>query len=111
MHHNREFRQVNFGRRLDLKRLLAALSRATREVIKNPSPGAAWARVASILIESDRTTVVLSGNRAGLDAAATSLRGSFYDVKISKVSQGDAVRPPNPSASPPRQRGQKRRRK
>lgn len=94
MNPRREFQKLKFGRKLDVKRLRAALSRTMREAFKNPSRGAAPARVESILIETNETTVFLSGNRRGLDAVAVALRGTFSDVHISKASQKDAVRSP-----------------
>lgn len=102
MNSGRKFRQITFGRKLDVKRLRAALSRTMREAMKNPSPKAAPARVESILIETDKTTVFLSGNRPGLNAVAVALRTSCSDVNISKASRDDVVRPPRASASPPK---------
>jgi hypothetical protein len=101
MNSAREFRQITFGRKCDVKRLRATLSRTMREVMKNPSPNAAPARVESILIETDETTVFLSGNRPGLNAVAAALRRSFSDVIISKASRDAVVRPPRASALPP----------
>jgi hypothetical protein len=100
----REFRKLKFGRKLDVKRLRAALSRTRREELKNPSPQAALVRVESILIKADETTVFLSGNRPGLDAVVVALRSTFSNIKTSEASRDEAGRPPRVSASPPRVR-------
>ena len=94
MNPRREFRKLRFDRKLDVKRLRAALTRTMREAMKNPLSGAALARVESILIEPNKTTIFLSGSRPGLEAVAKALRSTFSDVNISKASRNDAVRPP-----------------
>jgi hypothetical protein len=95
----REFRRVTFDRKLDIKRLQAILSQTMREAMKNPSPQAALARVESIFIESERTTVYLSGNGAGLNAVSTALRTSYPKANISKATRADTARPPQASAT------------
>jgi hypothetical protein len=99
----REFRRVAFGRKLDVKRLQATLARAMRETAQDPAPEAAPARLESILIEANATTVYLSGNDAGLDAVATALRGSVPGVRTSTASRADARRMPR--ALRPRKQG------
>jgi hypothetical protein len=94
MNPRRVFRKVTFGRKLDLRRLRAALSQTMREVMKDTPPKAVPVRLESILIETDKTTVFLSGNGPGLNAVAVALRRNFSDVRISNTSRDDAVRPP-----------------
>jgi phosphoserine phosphatase len=85
----REFRKLTFARKLDVKRLQVTLSQTIHEARKNPpaTPGT-W-RVESILIEGDRTTVVVSGNRTGLAAAAAALHEHTPNVHVSKASIKD----------------------
>jgi hypothetical protein len=90
----REFRRVTFDRKLDVKRLRAALARSMRETAKDPKAEAAPPRLESVLIRAKETTVYLSGNGAGLDAVATALRSSVPGSKVSKASRADAMRPP-----------------
>ena len=91
----REFLKVTFDRKLDVKRLQASLSQTMREVGAKPSPEGAPARVESVLIESNKTTVVLSGNRPGLDNVASALRSTFSYAKVSKPAKKKIVlRPP-----------------
>jgi uncharacterized protein len=90
----REFRQIRFGRQLDTTRLRAVLSQTMRETAKDPAPQAAPARLESVLIEPQETTVYLSGNGAGLNAVAAALRNDFPAARISKARPADAKRPP-----------------
>src|SRR5438128_2004020 len=108
MDSERAFRRLTFGRKLDGKRLQAELSKTMREAVKNPST-AASARVESILIEADETTVVLSGNHAGLEAVTGALRSSLPYVTVSEARRDDAMRPPRAAASPAKAARQSRR--
>lgn len=90
----REFRRVTFDRRLDVKRLRAALARTMREIAKTAQPGGAAPRLESILIREGETTVYLSGNGPGLEAVATALRSSVPGSAVSKATRTDARRPP-----------------
>lgn len=89
MNVKREFRKLTFSRQLDIKRLQVTLSQTMREARKHPpaTPGT-W-RVESILIEDDRTTIVVSGNRAGLAAATAALHEQTTNVHVSKASLKD----------------------
>jgi hypothetical protein len=90
----REFRRFTLDRKLDVKRLHAALREATREMAKDPTPEAAPARLESVLIEPTGTTVYISGNSAGLNAVASAVRSRFSAVKITNARRGDAKRMP-----------------
>jgi hypothetical protein len=90
----REFRRITVGRQLEATQLRAVLSQMMRETAKDPAPQAAPARLESVLIAPQETTVYLSGNGAGLNAVATALRNVFPDARISKASPTDAKRPP-----------------
>lgn len=94
METKREFRRITFDRKLDVKRLVATLARTTRHMAKDPTPDAGPARLESVLIEADKTTVYLSGNGAGLDAVATALYATARGAKVAKASRADATRPP-----------------
>src|SRR5262245_46104892 len=99
MSSEREFSQFTFPRKLDVKRLKAALSTTMRDLMKTSSPGAAPVRPERILIETHKTTVFLSGNRPGLDAVGVAIRRHFSDVYILNASREDLVRPPQLSGS------------
>jgi hypothetical protein len=93
------FRQVTFARKLDVKRLRVALARTMRESMKNPSPSATLARVESVFIQADKTTVLLSGDPAGLNAVGVALHRSFPDANVSRASRRDVMRRPRATAS------------
>jgi hypothetical protein len=90
----REFRRLTFDRKLDVKRLQAALARAMRETATDPVPEAAPARLESVLIEPQGTTVYLSGNGPGLDAVAKAVRATVPGARIARAKRADAMRPP-----------------
>lgn len=100
----REFRQVKFGRKLDVKRLLAALSKTMRELAKDPAPDAAPARLESVLIEKGQTTVHISGNRAGVTAVTKSLKQRYSKATVSKSSREKALALGESRVSPKRSR-------
>jgi predicted ATP-dependent protease len=87
MDSKREFIKVTFDRKLYVKRLRAALSQTMSVVGANPSPEGAPSRVESVLMEKAKTTVVLSGNRHGLNAVASALQSSFSYAKVSKPAK------------------------
>lgn len=95
MNSRRQFRRVTFGRKLDVKRLRAALARTMREMAKDPAPEAAPARLESVLIEPGETTVYLSGNGPGLDAVAKAVLSDLSGVKVTRARRADARRPPS----------------
>jgi hypothetical protein len=84
--------QTEHGEKVPLFRLSlrATLSRTMEEARNRPSTTASTWRVESILIEAERTTIVVSGNRAGLVAAATALKKHSTDVRVAKASVKDA---------------------
>ncbi len=90
----REFRRVTFGRKLDVKRLRSALSQTMREMAKDPAPEAAPARLESVLIQPNETTVYLSGNGAGLNAVAAAVGSRFSGAKVARARRVDVMRPP-----------------
>lgn len=94
MNTKRKFRRVTFGRKLNEKQLRSALRQTMREMAKDPAPEAAPSRLESVLIESSKTTVYLSGNGPGLEAVATAVRNKYGDAKVSKSSRADAFRLP-----------------
>jgi hypothetical protein len=94
MNSEREYRQVAFDRKLDVKRLRAALSKTMRGSMKNPLPEATVVRPESIRIERDRTTVFLSGDAGGLEAVAAALRTTFPDARVTPTTREEAERPP-----------------
>ena len=90
----REFRRITFGRQLEADRLRALLSQTMRETAKKPAPEAAPARLESVLIEPQETTVYLSGTGAGLKAVAAALKSHFSGATIAKARPIDAKRQP-----------------
>jgi hypothetical protein len=90
----REFRRITFGRRLEANRLRVVLSQTMRETAKEPAPEAAPARLESVLIEPQETTVYLSGSDAALNALAAALISHSPGATISKARPADAKRSP-----------------
>jgi hypothetical protein len=101
MRAQRQFRLLKVARKLDVKRLRAALFRTMQEMAKNPASEAAPVRLESVLIEPQQTTVYLSGNSPGLDAVVNAVRSNFSDVKVSKARRADARRLPRALSSRP----------
>jgi hypothetical protein len=99
MRAQRQFRQLKVARKLDVKRLRAALHQTMQEMAKNPASEAAPVRLESVLIEQQQTTVYLSGNSSGLDAVVNAARSNFSDVKVSKARRADAMRFPRALSS------------
>jgi hypothetical protein len=99
MRAQRQFRQLKTARKLDVKRLRAALYQTAQEMAKNPESEAAPVRLESVLIEPQQTTVYLSGNSRGLDAVVNAVRSNYSDVKVSKARRADARRFPRALSS------------
>ena len=89
---DREYRRIEFSRKLDVKRLQAVLSKAMRQFAKSPPPDAAPARVEGFRVESDKTTVFLSGNGGGLEAVSRLVGTRFPDARVTSASRSDALR-------------------
>jgi len=94
MRGQRQFRRLKVARKLDVKRLQAALFQTMQEMAKNPASAGAPVRVESVLIEPQQTTVYLSGNSPGLGAVVNAVRSNYSDVKVSKARRADAIRFP-----------------
>jgi hypothetical protein len=100
MDSRREFLKIKLDHQLDLKSLKSALSKTMSVVMANPSLKASPTRMESMLIENNKTTIVLSGNLDGLKAASLALRSSFPGIKISRPTTKRVVlQPPVPKAT------------